>query len=149
MLTSLKQWILVSICLVMSGVIFAEPLGDAMKAYDKGAYKEAVQIYEDLVKQGSSNGAVFYNLGNAYFRSGEKGKAMAAYLAARSLLPRDPDIKANLKFVHDQMVDKLSIRSSGSVMRDLSFWLDMGTAKEFLFVASFLSSVALCLLFIS
>lgn len=130
--------------------LYADTLSEANKAYDAGSYQEAVKNYEDLVRQGyTDNGPLYYNLGNAYFRSGEKGKAMAAYLAARSLIPRDPDLKANLKFVHEQTVDKLSISSTGSFVKDLSFWIDMGTAKEFIFIASFIMSICLCLLFIS
>lgn len=129
--------------------LFAEPLSDAMSAYDQGDFKKAISDYEQLIAQGVRNGSVYYNLANSYFRSGEKGKAVAAYLAARSLLPRDPDIKANLKFVHDQSVDKLAVQESHSIWRSLSFWVDWTTPREILFVSAILACLALSLLFLS
>lgn len=135
----LKKFIILFVFL--SSPLFADPLTEAMNAYDQGDFKKAATVYEDLVKSGIQNGSVFYNLGNTYFRLGEKGKALAAYLAARRLLPRDPDIKANLKFAHEQMVDKLAVRSQDSILRNLAFWVDSTTPKELLF----LSSLLICL----
>lgn len=137
------------LALLFSSTLFAKAsLSDAVTAYDKGDYKQASEIYETLIREGARNGSVYYNLGNSYFRLGEKGKAIAAYLAARRLMPRDPDIKANLKFVHDQMADKLSMRSS-SIYRELSFWVDMFTPRELLYFSSFLAAIALTFLFLS
>jgi hypothetical protein len=44
-----------------------------------------------------------YNLGNARFKAGQIGKAMAAYLEASHLAPRDPDIRANLQFARKRV----------------------------------------------
>jgi tetratricopeptide (TPR) repeat protein len=140
------------ICLLwvfFSGPLFADSLADAMAAYDQGDFKKSAGIYEELISIGTRNGSVYFNLANSYFRMGEKGKAVAAYLAARSLLPRDPDVKANLKFVHDQMVDKLAIHSSSSIFRELAFWVDRTTPKEILLFSAVLGCITLCLLFFS
>jgi hypothetical protein len=40
---------------------------------------------------------VYYNLGNAYFRAGEYGRAIAAYRKAKLYRPRDPYLEANLR----------------------------------------------------
>lgn len=124
-------------------------LSDAAGAYDKGDFKKAVEDYEHIIQEGNRNGSVYYNLGNSYFRAGEKGKAISAYLAARRLLPRDPDVKANLKFVHEQMVDKLGIQAPGSVMRSLSFWVDLLTPRDLFFFSVCFLSLALTLVFLS
>src|SRR3990167_758545 len=99
------------ILMFLSSSVFAESLTDATTAYDQSDFKKSISVYEHLIAQGVHNGSVYYNLANSYFRTGEKGKAVAAYLTARRLLPRDPDVKANLKFVHDQSVDKLSVEA--------------------------------------
>jgi hypothetical protein len=46
--------------------------------------------------------AVLQNLGSAYFRSGDEGRAILAFERALLLKPGDPDLKANLKLVRDQ-----------------------------------------------
>ncbi len=60
-------------------------------------YRESAHLLESLLGDGYRNGAVFYNLGNAYFRAGEYGRAIAAYRSALPYRPRDPYLDANLR----------------------------------------------------
>jgi tetratricopeptide (TPR) repeat protein len=60
-------------------------------------YHESAALLESLLADGFRNGAVFYNLGNAYFRAGEFGRSIAAYRKATSYRPRDPYLEANLR----------------------------------------------------
>ena len=53
--------------------------------------------YQALVDEGVESGAVYFNLGNAYVRAGESGRAIAAYRKAQVYRPRDPYLEANLK----------------------------------------------------
>src|SRR4051812_4508999 len=66
-------------------------LDAASAAYDRGDYATATARYEQAVAAGDENGHLFYNLGLSYYREHRLGDAMAAFLAARRLLPRDPD----------------------------------------------------------
>jgi len=78
----------------------------AGEAYGKEQAEEAVVLYEEILKMGIRDGRVYYNLGNAYFKAGQLGKAILSYERARRLLPRDEDVKANLRFVRLLKVDK-------------------------------------------
>jgi tetratricopeptide (TPR) repeat protein len=60
-------------------------------------YRQAAALFESLLEGGYQNGAVYYNLGNAYMRSGDFGKAIAAYRKAKPFRPRDPYLDANLR----------------------------------------------------
>ena len=60
-------------------------------------YRESAALLESLLADGFHNGAVYYNLGNAYFRAGEYGRAIAAYRKAKPFRPRDPYLEANLR----------------------------------------------------
>jgi tetratricopeptide (TPR) repeat protein len=60
-------------------------------------YRESAALLESLLADGFQNGAVYYNLGNAYFRAVEYGRAIAAYRKAKALRPRDPYLEANLR----------------------------------------------------
>ncbi|NCC52976.1 MAG: tetratricopeptide repeat protein [Spartobacteria bacterium] len=71
---------------------------EAGRAYDKGNMSDAIRHYQQLVDDGYIASELFFNLGNAYFRNAEPGKAIANYLRARQLAPRNADIKANLQF---------------------------------------------------
>src|SRR5271155_660261 len=70
-------------------------LFDAAKA--PGDYRESAALLESLLADGFRNGAVYYNLGNAYFRAGEYGRSIAAYRKAKPYRPRDPYLEANLR----------------------------------------------------
>jgi hypothetical protein len=79
-----------------------EGLSVANQLYDTGHYREAVKIYEQLLAQGMTNSAIYYNLGNAYLEQGDRGRAILNYQRAAQLDPRDPDIRANLAFARSQ-----------------------------------------------
>ena len=78
--------------------------------FEKREYREAIQAYETLLKEGRASAAIHFNLGNAYFRNKQPGKALEHYLEAERLAPRDPDIQANLAFTRDSITGSASIQ---------------------------------------
>jgi tetratricopeptide (TPR) repeat protein len=62
-----------------------------------GEYRGSAALLESLLADGFRSGAVYYNLGNAYFRAGEYGRSIAAYRKAKLYRPRDPYLEANLR----------------------------------------------------
>lgn len=91
-------------------------------AFDRGDYKIAVSHFEALLEEDSAKGHVLYNLGNAYFKQGRVGAALAAYYSARPLLPRDPDLKANIGFVEKKVSDQLEAFLPAPFWRKSLFW---------------------------
>lgn len=71
----------------------------ANKLYEQGRFADAAAAYEKMIQSGTVSSAVYFNLGNAYFKSGQLGKAIAATREAEILTPRDPDVRANLQFI--------------------------------------------------
>ena len=59
----------------------------ANQAYKEGRFETAVDGYNQLIQSGHGNGHVYYNLGNAYIRSGQLGEAILNYERARLVLP--------------------------------------------------------------
>lgn len=72
------------------------------QAYADGRYADAVAAYESVRRDGLSSGALEFNLGNAWMKQGDVGRAVAAYTRAARRLPRDPDVVANLAFAREQ-----------------------------------------------
>jgi tetratricopeptide (TPR) repeat protein len=60
-------------------------------------FRESAYVLESMVDDGFRNGAVYYNLGNAYYRAGEFGRAILNYRKAKPFRPRDPLLEANLQ----------------------------------------------------
>jgi tetratricopeptide (TPR) repeat protein len=75
----------------------------ANKLYEQGKFADAASAYEKLVQSGPVSSALYFNLGNAYFKSSQLGHAIAAYHQAEKLSPRDPEVRANLQFVRGQV----------------------------------------------
>jgi len=73
----------------------------ANKLYAQSKFAEAPAEYNKLIQAGSISPALYFNLGNAYFKSGQIGRAIAAYRQAEEIAPRDPDVRANLQFARN------------------------------------------------
>ncbi|MFA5857914.1 MAG: tetratricopeptide repeat protein [Elusimicrobiota bacterium] len=68
------------------------------KAYERMDFAAAIMHGEKLTGQSKINASVYYNLGNAYYRNNEFGKAILNYRRGLRLSPRDEDIRHNLNF---------------------------------------------------
>ncbi len=71
-------------------------------AYAAGDYAGAVQRYEAVAAGGFDGGNLRFNLANAYFKSGDLGRAILNYERAQLWLPGDPDLRANLDLARNQ-----------------------------------------------
>ncbi len=99
-----------------------EAFVNANAAYEEGRYARAIALYERLLETGFENGHLHYNLGNAYLRNGELGRAIAAYRRARAFLPRDQDVRANLAFARKSARDAIAPPEPSAVQKTLFFW---------------------------
>ena len=75
----------------------------ANKLYEQGKFAEAAAAYEQLIHSSHRSAALFYNLGNAWFKAGQQGRAIAAYRQAEKMNPRDPNLNFNLQFVRKKV----------------------------------------------
>lgn len=93
------------------GLIFTLSLYDSLEVattlYTTGDYELAITKYEYLLESGIYNYAVYYNLGNCYFKLGELGKTIFFYRKAQKLRPFDLDINFNLNFARSKRVDEV------------------------------------------
>jgi tetratricopeptide (TPR) repeat protein len=88
----------------MAGVFAADSRAafeEANRLYEQGQFSSAATAYERLIAEGRASSALYFNLGNAWFKAGELGRAVASYRLAERLAPRDPDIQANLRMVRE------------------------------------------------
>ena len=78
-----------------------------IQAYANGNYDQAVQDWEDVRATGLMSRELYYNLGNAYFKTGEIAPAILWYERALRLDPSDADVRYNLEFAKAQTQDKI------------------------------------------
>ncbi|MCA9407687.1 MAG: tetratricopeptide repeat protein, partial [Candidatus Omnitrophica bacterium] len=71
--------------------------------YKQGEFAQAASAYEEILTAGGESGAIYYNLGNTYYKMGELGKAMLNYEKARQLIPRDSDLNFNYHYLRSKL----------------------------------------------
>lgn len=84
----------------------------AQNAYDGKKYKEAIESYEKVLATGLKSWQLYYNLGNAYYRDKQLGKAIYNYELARKLNPNDEDVRINLGIAAAKTVDKIDSKEN-------------------------------------
>ena len=85
---------------------FAVTKSEADSAYVHGEYQKAIDGYEALLKKGVS-ADLYYNLGNAYYRTENITRAVLNYERALLLSPSNPDIRFNLQMARSKTIDKI------------------------------------------
>ncbi|MCX4264018.1 MAG: tetratricopeptide repeat protein [Muribaculaceae bacterium] len=85
----------------------AQSLGiQADSAYAKEDYGRAATLYEQSIASEGQSSTAWYNLGNAYFRRDNLGKAVVCYQRALKLDPTNEDARQNLEFVRSRIQDR-------------------------------------------
>lgn len=102
------------ICLTLLALILSFSLSaqegamkDANNLYQSGQYQKAIEAYESIINTNQEAPELYYNLGNAYYKTGDVPSAILNYERALLLSPGDRDIKYNLEMSRKMVVDKL------------------------------------------
>lgn len=103
----MKKFICLIVLCLSALSSFALSLGEqADSAYNKENYREAIALYQQSIATGGPSSTLWYNLGNAYFRNDNPGKAVLCYERALKLNPTNADARQNLAFVNSRIQDK-------------------------------------------
>ena len=102
----------------------------ANQEYAAGDFNAAATDYEELVRSRVDTPNLFYNLGNAYFRKKDFGRAILNYERALALDPRHPEAQANLKIARDEA------RALELIPSRLERSLEFATANQYATVAA-------------
>lgn len=78
----------------------------ADSAYTADNFGLASELYQKVIDDEGPSAALYYNLGNSYYRLGEMGKAILAYERALRLNPTYTDARNNLEFVNGRISDR-------------------------------------------
>jgi len=89
----------------------------------KKLYLDAAMYFERIVDEGGiHNGRLYYNIGNAYFRIGDIGRAILYYRKAQLLTPNDPNLQQNLGFAIQKRADAIEEKQETKILKTLFFW---------------------------
>ncbi len=104
----------------------------ANAAYKDGEYSKAIRLYQSILDRGYESGAIYYNMGNCFFKNKRLGEAVLYYLRAKRLMPRDDQLAYNLRYARS-FVPQYAGESPGS------FWRQRWTSYKSRFTVNELS----------
>ncbi|MDX1778881.1 MAG: hypothetical protein R3339_08360, partial [Thermodesulfobacteriota bacterium] len=107
---------------------------EAQKNYKEGKYSQAAGGFEKLLQNGDRNGALYYNLGNSYFKMGMLGKAILSYRLAELYTPRDEDLNANLNYARQLTKDRIETKQWMPFLKRFCFWYSKLNIRELFIV---------------
>lgn len=105
-----KSVILIMAMMLCVQSAFAITKKNADDEYNRGNYQQAIKDYEELLKKGSSV-SLYYNLGNAYYRTDNMPRAVLNYERALLMSPGDDNIRFNLQLARSKTIDKITPES--------------------------------------
>ena len=80
----------------------------ADSAYRASDYAAAIELYESVLAEGFTSADLYYNLGNAYYRTDQMGLAILNYERALRLNPSMSDARDNLALTDSKTVDRIT-----------------------------------------
>lgn len=102
--------LLLAVMLWLPAAAQAITKANADSAYARQQYQQAIKDYEELLEGGVS-AELYYNLGNAYYRTDNITQAVLNYERALLLSPGDGDIRFNLQMARSKTIDKITPES--------------------------------------
>lgn len=78
-------------------------------SYAEGRWQESAESWEAMLEAGASSKDLYYNLGNAWFKSSEYAKAILNYERALKIDPSMTDARFNLEFANSLIQDKIDV----------------------------------------
>lgn len=131
----MNAWILLLLLTVLPGVAAAQDapaqFDQANREYERGEFAAAIAGYRKLIAEDRVSAALYFNLGNALFRDGQVGQAILCYRLAQRLAPRDPDIRANLRFARETVAG-----AGPRPVRRWERWLNLLALNEAAWIAA-------------
>lgn len=107
----LKKSVLLLFGLIQSLLIIAADPDSLIQEgniyYNEGLYNDAISMYEQVLDQNYESAALYYNLGNAYFKTRDMASAILYYEKARKLDPDNPNLLHNLEVANSRIADKI------------------------------------------
>lgn len=120
---------------------------EANKDYNAGNYQEALENYQQILSNGETSAALYFNLANAHYKLNNIAPSVYYYEKALQLKPNDEDIVNNLEFARNMVIDDIAeVPETGlskmvnTMISKLSFdgWAWMAIASAVIFAIFFL-----------
>ncbi len=94
-----------------------DSLAKGNQLYSSGKYADAAKTYEAIAAKGFDSFELYYNLGNALYKSNNITFAILNYERALKLSPNSEDARFNLEMAKKQVVDNIDLLPEPGFLR--------------------------------
>ena len=94
------------------------------RLYQESDFQGALEAYLRIEEAGFESGPLYYNIGNSYFKLGELGSAILYYERARTLMPGDDNVLANLELARSLTADEVNPLPGFLPLRVARWWVN-------------------------
>lgn len=116
------------------------------KAFKDNRFEESILLYNAILEKQKVSAAVYYNLGNAYFKMNDIPNAILNYEKSLKIDPNDDDAKKNLELVNLKTIDKVESKPELPITNWWRSLLNTNEIDEWAIKSIYLSFLALALL---
>lgn len=113
-------------------------------AYTNAAYKQAQEAYLEAMAAGEISAALYYNLGNTYYRLNQVAESIYYFEKGLQLAPEDPNLQNNILFAKNMTVDAIEQLPVTQITAWQQAWIASFTLEQW----SLLSIVFIWLFFL-
>ena len=107
----MRTWIILLAGLIAPVWSLADPLEElytqANTAFQNNSFDQAIALYDSILTQGYESAEVYYNLGNAHYKTNQVAPAIYNYERALKLNPGHADARFNLKMANLRVIDNI------------------------------------------
>ncbi len=99
---------LIYLLLLFTSILWSQTaFENGNKAYQKGNYQEAIELYNSIINAKKQSAELYFNLGNCYYKLNKVAPAIYNFEKALLLNPNDTEIQNNLKFAQKMQIDDI------------------------------------------
>lgn len=139
--------VILFLSIILSCVSFAFAQADAVKQanflYSKGNYTDAAKLYEKVLTSQGVSPELYFNLGNAYYKSNELGHSILNYERALRLAPTFDDARYNLEIAQMKVVDNVSLNQAFFIGRWIDGFIKMFNSNQWIWISLVLFLICL------
>ena len=86
---------------------YSDIMREANDLYAAEEFQQALDKYKEIEQAGMESSALYYNMGNSYFRLSDAGNAILYYERSLRLDPSNRDIQTNLEMARQYTTDRI------------------------------------------
>jgi tetratricopeptide (TPR) repeat protein len=126
----------------------SDVLKQANYLYSRGNYADAAKLYEKVLATQGVAPELYFNIGNAYYKSNEIGRSILNFERALRLSPTFEDARYNLEIAQLKVVDNVGLNQSFFIGRWIDAFIKLLNSNQWLWFSFSLFLVTLICAFL-